>query len=427
MSVIREFFKYKNNPGLILPCIKRKLFYPLNYTIAELFVKFAGREKLRKGRHIALFGAFGGRRYGDNSAVFFEYMLSVHPEIESYWVCHAEFYRNAAESGLKRFAVPFERILVKDSFRANVMALIADIYVYSHGRYDITDYPKDINSGVFDVLLGHGIDGLKRIHMEQEHSGAFIADYAKEADVIVASSIKEAEIKNKEWGISASKIVVSGLPRHDRLLSWKKTNATPSGNVNILYMPTWRRWNVRKNSLKDSDFFHEVGTFIKDPRLHDCLKSNNICMQLYVHMWMREFFDEFKNELLSVNIKVLDQETNLQDIILKSSLLITDYSSVCWDYLLLDKPVLFYQFDLDEYLANTGSYINMKKDLSGPVAYDAEEAVSAVCRFVENGFSAEPLRAKMERMKKFAFAYTDGKNCERLAEAIIARTGLYKE
>ena len=416
--------KYKKHPELILPCLKRKFLYPFSYIAAKLFVKLAGRKRLKKRRHIALFGAFGGRRYGDNPAVFFEYMLSVHPEIESYWICHEEFYRNVAESGLKRFTVPSERILVKDSFRADVMALIADIYVYSHGRFDITDYPKSFNSGVFDVLLGHGVSALKRAHMEQEHSGSFIAEYAKEADVVVASSVREAEIKNRKWGIPRNRIVISGLPRHDRLLSENRRFTKSTGRVNILYMPTWRAWNAKRISLQDSGFFHEMESFIKDPELHNCLISNNICLQLYVHMWMREFFEDFKDEFPSIDIEVLDQGENLQDLILNSSLLVTDYSSICWDYLLLDKPVLFYQFDLGEYLANTGSYIDIKKDLFGPVAYNAEEAVSWICRFVESGFSVEPFRTEMERMKKFAFAYTDGRNCERLAKALLTRKGI---
>jgi CDP-glycerol glycerophosphotransferase (TagB/SpsB family) len=418
MSALREVIKYVKNPIPILPRLVKKVLSPISYLAAKFFVLLVGRERLNKRRNKVLFGAFGGRRYGDNSAAFFEYVISEYPEVDCYWVIREDSYRERRKRKDKP-PVPPDRILLKDSFRANVMALIADIYVYSHGRYDVTDYPKIDVRGVFEVMLGHGITALKRTDMKTTVSGELIAVHSGDADLVVASSTMEAAIKITEWGIPEEKIVICGLPRHDRLLS--RRGEARAERKRILYMPTWRSWNARRISMGKSGFFREIESFLKDPRLNECLKGNNIHIQLYVHMWMREFFEEFKKRLPLGGIEIVDQEDDLQDLILKSALLITDYSSVCWDYLLLDKPVLFYQFDVEEYLVHTGSYIDLKKNLFGPVARNVDEAVSWVRSLVETGFSTDPFRAEMERMKAFAFAYTDGKNRERLAMAISDR------
>jgi CDP-glycerol glycerophosphotransferase (TagB/SpsB family) len=136
-------------------------------------------------------------------------------------------------------------------------------------------------------------------------------------------------------------------------------------------------------------------------------------------MWMREFFDDFTKEFDLQSVNLLPQNIDLQKIIVDSSLLITDYSSVCWDFLFLDKPVLFYQFDLDEYEKKRGAYLDLKKDLFGPVAYDAASAADLVRQFVENGYETEKYRDQMDRMLKWAFAFRDDGNCERICKYIL--------
>ena len=60
----------------------------------------------------------------------------------------------------------------------------------------------------------------------------------------------------------------------------------------------------------------------------------------------------------------------------------------------------------------------MKKDLFGPVAYDAGSAAQWVRYFVDNDYSTELFREMMEAGKKYAFAYRDGKNCSRISAEI---------
>jgi CDP-glycerol glycerophosphotransferase (TagB/SpsB family) len=416
MSLVREAIKYTKHPGWILPRLKDKVLEFFSFFLAKAWVRLRGREALRKGRLLFLYGAFGGRRFDDNSAAFFEYMVANHPEIDSYWVIRKDCY-SARPSA--RPLPDRERVAFKGTFRANVMALTADVYVYSHGRYDITDYSKSDTPRAFCVMLDHGFTALKKTSMVRLPSGKSVAEAALHLDLIASGSASEAKIHETEWGIPAEKIAVTGLARYDRLFSIAQARTELPRN--ILYMPTWREWNSRKVSLLQTEFFRQARAFLSDPLLSGSLARNGLTLQVYVHMWMREFFENFRKGFSLENIEILDQEIDLQKVIADSALLVTDYSSVCWDFLFLDRPVLFYQFDRDEFLEHTGSYIDLEKDLFGPVAVTAEEASAWVRKSISEGFSALPFRPQMEKMKKFAFAHRDDKNCERLAREILSR------
>jgi CDP-glycerol glycerophosphotransferase (TagB/SpsB family) len=416
MSLAREVLKYAKHPGRILPRLTDKVLGILSFFLAKAWVGLRGRDALRKGRRIFLYGAFGGRRFDDNSAAFFEFMVANHPEIDSYWVIRKDCFDGKIQG---RSLPGRERVAFKETFRGNVLALVADVHVYTHGRYDITDYRKRDNPGVFSIMLDHGFTALKKTSMVRLPSGQAFATAAGGLDLIASGSAAEAKIHEREWGIPPEKIAVTGLARYDRLYSLAQARTRPPRN--ILYMPTWRQWNSRKVTLSGTEFFRQARAFLTDKALNECLARNGLTLQLYVHMWMREFFEDFKEGFSLENVEILDQGVDLQEALLASALLVTDYSSVCWDFLFLDRPVLFYQFDLDEFLEHTGSYIDLRKELFGPVAGTAEEASAWVRKFIEEGFSALYFRPRMEEMKKFAFAHRDGKNCERLAREILSR------
>ena len=415
VSLKREALKYVKNPLKIIPRLEAKITEPFNRVLALAWVRLNGVERLCAGRRIFLFGAFGGRRYGDNSVALFEHMVEHHPEVDSYWVMRKDVYKEHLRFG----RLPFpDKVVFKGSFRANILALIAQVHVYSHGHYDVTDYSRDILAKTRLLLLSHGVEGLKKTALKILPSGHEIAGMAATADFVIAGSEQEVRIKNEEWHIPLEKIILTGLPRQDKLLRLSREQKS-SGEGRILYMPTWRDWNSRRLLLKGSEFFSQIRDFLVTSGLDGYLHAKGVRLDLYIHMWMREFFDDFKKEFDLQSVNLLPQIIDIQKIIVDSSLLITDYSSVCWDFLLLDKPVLFYQPDLDEYEEKRGAYIDLKKDLFGPVAYNGPAAADLVRQFVENRFNPEQFKDQMERMKKWAFTYTDDRNCERVAGYLV--------
>ena len=100
------------------------------------------------------------------------------------------------------------------------------------------------------------------------------------------------------------------------------------------------------------------------------------------------------------------------------SLLITDYSSVCWDVLYQNKPVLFYQFDYEMYNLAHGSYINMEKDLMGDRATDAQTLVNFVEEYAKRDFKTkEHYQKKIDNY----FTYRDNNNSQRIYEFLKSK------
>ena len=102
---------------------------------------------------------------------------------------------------------------------------------------------------------------------------------------------------------------------------------------------------------------------------------------------------------------------------MKCRMLITDYSSVCWDMLYQNKPTLFYQFDLDQYEAH-GSYIDMRKDLFGDRAETSAELFDYIEEAAEHDFALKPVYA---RQRSEYFQFKDQQHSRQICVAIKRR------
>jgi CDP-glycerol glycerophosphotransferase (TagB/SpsB family) len=115
---------------------------------------------------------------------------------------------------------------------------------------------------------------------------------------------------------------------------------------------------------------------------------------------------------------VIDGTADYQEIFKTASLLITDYSSVAFDFAYLNKPVLYTQFDkksfFEKHLYIEG-YFSYEKDGFGPVVYDYDSTVNEIIKFIENDCKLDKKYEK--RIDKF-YKYRDKNNCKRVYEEI---------
>ena len=189
-------------------------------------------------------------------------------------------------------------------------------------------------------------------------------------------------------------------------------------------MPTWRKWiqDSGEDAFMDSEFFKSYSGLLCNEKLISALRNNGVRMQLYMHPKFKQYMSEAGNsmqvdtdccELISFG------EKPLNELIQSSRMLITDYSSVCWDFFYQGKPIIFYQFDYDLYMANHGSYIDMTKELFGDRCLDEDRLVDAVLEYIANGFQNQ---TKFVTMRQEQFAYLDHDNCRRTYEFIKNRS-----
>ena len=230
----------------------------------------------------------------------------------------------------------------------------------------------------------------------------------------VVTSPVEQNVVVSNFGYRRKNVPQLGFTRWD-VLKDKKTD----DDKFILVMPTWREW-LESSSEEDflaSDYYNEYVQLLSDERLLKMTDDYNVKLLLYLHPKFAEHIDSFA-EKLSKNIECITfGEKPLNEIMMRCHMLITDYSSVCWDVLFMDKPVIYYQFDYDDYMKTHGAYIDMKHNLPSPRTENREELISLIQEHIENGFH---IKEEYEEMLRDFYTYRDSSNCKRTYEFLMS-------
>ncbi len=179
-------------------------------------------------------------------------------------------------------------------------------------------------------------------------------------------------------------------------------------------MPTWRDWGI-KDSFLDSTFYKYVSSLIINSSLTELLEKENVILKFYLHKNMKDFLSFFESKGPKIKLIEFAQES-VQKMIKESNLLITDYSSVSWDFFYLDKPVIFYQFDYEDYLIHRGSYLDLEKDIFGDRANSIQSLIDSLQYYIDNNFQE---KEKFKLIKPNFFKYSDKFNCTRIYHEIM--------
>jgi CDP-glycerol glycerophosphotransferase (TagB/SpsB family) len=388
---------------------RRELLRKAKTLRAWLWTRISRGEAARiRAQRYWLLGASSGAAYADNAAALHQYLRHHHPEINVLWVID----RGSPDVERARAVGP---ILFRDDWRTYAHALLADVVAISHGIHDVPG-GGSVLSRSFLVRLGHGITALKKtkaraLHTDESANRVF--------DLVPVSS--EFEAKNKRaWGIPDDRIVVTGVPRFDTLLA--KQARTPADPRRILYMPTWRDSAARSaRAFRESEYVQGILEFLGSARLRQVLDEYNATVDVVFHRLVLPYAVELFEEL--ANPRVVPQTlSDPQDLFAPAGLLITDYSSVAWDFLYVDKPVVFYQFDRESFDSERGSYLDDDTSLPGPLCRSGGELVREVERYLNGEMAADPTLAQVRHQwDEQVFAYRDDRNCERVYRAIVER------
>lgn len=248
------------------------------------------------------------------------------------------------------------------------------------------------------VFLQHGIIALKKISFHRSNPRV-------SSDLFFSSTKLEQEIICREYGYEPHEVPIVGLPRFDRLID--KSNSTNE----ILIMPTWRKWLQRANShsFKSSDFYRNYTDFLKNAELSKVCKMHGITLKFYLHPMVSKHVGCFTDLPSHVKIVSNGQEP-INELMMKAKMLVTDYSSVAWDFMYMKKPVAFFHFDLPIYEKVHGAYFDMEKDLGRSSTKTPEALVALISSWMRGEKWHEPNVNK--------FFHTDQNNCSRAIEAI---------
>ncbi|KQP27658.1 CDP-glycerol glycerophosphotransferase family protein [Aeromicrobium sp. Leaf272] len=234
------------------------------------------------------------------------------------------------------------------------------------------------------VFLQHGVMGTKNMaHLYGRRAPGFRTD-----DVIVSSTF-EAEILRNDFGYEAAQVHVTGLARFDRLL-----DGSVEPDRALLVIPTWRDWLLNPNDVPDSEYAQAWSAVLDHPRVR-AMADDGVEVRFILHPNMRAHSALFDRPWVTV---LPSGATNVQDLMKSSAALLTDYSSVGFDFSMLERPVFYLQFDRRLYLAGGGSHLDLDAQLPGRIAFDVETAVRLVTESAAGGFVAdEESRARARR------------------------------
>ena len=383
--------------------VRAFLFYPL-YWLSKIW---------RRDPSLWLFGPMNNA-FLDNAKYLFLHVLRNHPEIKAYMV--------SDKPGLIRFLKEQNLpVLYKWSFKGFFYGLRAKFYI-------ISAYVDDINfwtsGGAVVFNLWHGIP-LKKIEFDIT-TGPLAKRYQKKPlflrifkpyfyrrpNFVLSTSAEVSRIFARAFRIREEQCPALGYPRTDiffknetqisehiernepTTLQELVKMVRPFDHV-LLYMPTWR--DDRSNFLQKA--------FPDLQKLNDILARQNALLLIKLHpndVSLQTFED------LS-HIKTLTAKLDLYPFLPFTSALMTDYSSIYFDYLLLKKPIIFYPFDLQEYVRLRELYFEYEEAVCPPIVKTFEQLLS-VLQNLEELIPTEKQNLLLQRFWKFQ----DGNSSERV-------------
>jgi CDP-glycerol glycerophosphotransferase len=196
----------------------------------------------------------------------------------------------------------------------------------------------------------------------------------------------------------------------------------------ILVMQTWRRWlsvgstwgKVDESSLNEfliSRYYENYQKLLTHPSLHRLLEESGYQLVFYPHHEIQTVAHLFSSTCAQVTI-ARSGDCEVQHLLKESAFLVTDYSSIAFDFAYMRKPLLYFQFDREEY--DTGhyakGYFDYARDGFGPTVVTPEDVVAELKDFIVSG-TTNKRQEYLERQKVF-FELHDSKNCERTYQAI---------
>lgn len=234
----------------------------------------------------------------------------------------------------------------------------------------------------------------------------------KAIDLVPVAS--EFERRNKmTWGFSPEQLQSTGLPRWDPLLRLSR-ELPPKRS--ILYAPTWRSWDVPGAG---SATRKSIRGLLENPRLLSLLEESDSELVVYMHQYSRYLgASSGLGTPHNPRISFLTTDAEFPLALATASLFISDYSGIVWDALYIDKPIMFYHFDLPVFESRLGAYVNLREPLVGPAVYEETAVLQTIEQFMADGWTFPAFDDHRKAWEDKVFEFRDDKNCERVALAI---------
>lgn len=355
--------------------------YKHGYNVMRILIIMACSSLLRmliiRGRKVWIFGAWGGKSYSDNSKYLFRYVRSFGREIlpiwfakdgtviqevrkDGGWVCHA------------------------DSRWAGLWWHLAEACFYSDTTEDFSW--RDAGDK-HKVQLWHGMP-LKRIGYDINNTWGVIPS----PDAMIATCELFRSILAQAFGVEESTVLNTGQPRNDVFFDplvkrRVQTRLSVDRCFIISYLPTFRDHELK--DIKGATPKLELRTVIEELIVHkplqELLSRSNAIFVIKPHFDVAQHMAGSLSRAERIIVLPGRSSLDVQELLAASDILITDYSSCFFDFLLTERPVVCFPYDLERYVSvDRPLYFDYASVAPGKIVLTVPELVSALTAYFDN-------------------------------------------
>lgn len=378
-----------------------------------LKIVYSVLSKFPRLKNTVVFESFHGKRYSDNPRAIYEYMKVNNPQYKLIWSVDKKSTALFDEMGvpyMRRFSFKWLFTFPRAEFWVNNVRLGEWMKKPAQTTYLQTWHGTPLKK--------LGVD-IEEVHMPGTQTSKYrqgIIDESKNWSYLVGPNAYSSEILARAFEFKGE-VIESGYPRNDILTNYTPEQAEkirqslhiPKDKKVVLYAPTWR-----------DDQFYEKGKyrfeFQFDLERMKRQYGDDFVLVVRMHYLVAENFD-----FAAYDGFIIDASNyyDIADLYLISDVLITDYSSVFFDYAALNRPIIFYMYDLDDYRDRLrGFYFDIENDAPGLIVKTEDELLVEIGRSLTEGHVDE---AQFRRFQHRFTELEDGRATERIVNQLFKK------
>lgn len=333
------------------------------YCYRKFFIKMPLKEK-----HI-VFESFLGKNYSDSPRDIYEYMVKHNLDYKYVWIFNDKNRKIPGPAKVvKRFSFKYYYYLGVSKYWISNSRIPMHIDKRKENVYLQTWHGTPLKRLVFD---------MKEIYSANPNYKKNFYIQSRRWDYLIAPNKYSSNIFKSAF-LFEKNMLQTGYPRNDilyrdnhpkKINDIKERIGIPLNKKVILYAPTWR-----------DDDYYAAGKYKFNLKL-DLQKMKEKLGDDYVIALRMHYFiaDEINTDGLEDFAFNLSKYDEIAELYLISDILITDYSSVFFDYANLKRPILFFAYDLEKYRDKLrGFYINIEEDVPGPVVKTSDDVINKI-------------------------------------------------
>jgi len=389
----------------------------LNQVLTWYYNKY-GNFLSYKETDLLVFGARNGMHYMDNSRALYEWYIKNKPEQPVIWLTRSREVLETLKSKNYPVASFYSHQGIKALYRAR-------FGFYTNRAIDLAAeegmLPKDLRL----IFLSHG-QSVKnsRLTVKKGLSEEFRKDIEKSGSQVyraITSSHWMGSIQAKSQGLDPAKYIATGFPRNDWMLeipeqeqhAWDSFIGDQKPAFTILYAPTWRMHGepTRLFPFEDLDV----------KALASYLQKHNVLLLLRPHIQEldlpinKELVQRLTAATSNVRLATNKEFPDANALLPFTDMLVSDYSSIYHDYLLLDRPIALIPYDYDHFESQNGFKYPYMDNLPGPLTLSQKDFLDAIGQAIAG---KDEFASQREQLRKKIYQDLDGSACERVAAAV---------